>query len=275
MNTGATVVPNYATANAQLAGANGSNSLSTTALTLNYLQPGKADGRFTTGNSAFPYGTFTNFIVRATGTITVPTAGTWSFGMTSDDGGRLRINGADVIVDDTQHSVADRFGSTVLAAGTHTIEVTYWAFSGVDTLEVFAAPGTLTAWSSSFKLIGDTAGGGLAVTTTSAANIAGRYLFAGVPAGTYFVRIPASEFVNGKPLFGYGSFVNGSPTDDQRDDNSATGSSDSGIDAPSPAATTPSANARLRAKWRVRQLLRIGSTHLAPLQFGAHCINLD
>ncbi|MCX6855265.1 MAG: PA14 domain-containing protein, partial [Verrucomicrobia bacterium] len=236
MNTGSTVVSTYAAANTQLAAANVSNSLSTTAQTLNYYTSG-ADGRFSSGNAAFPMGSFTNFIVRATGTINIPTAGVWSFGMSSDDGGRIRIDGTDLIVDDTQHAVADRFGNRSLTAGAHTIEVTYWAFSGSDVLEVYAAAGTLTSWSSSFKLIGDTSNGGLAVTTTSTTNLAGRYLFGGLPAGNYVVRIPASEFGVGMPLAGYGSFINGSPTDDQRDDNSVTGSADNGIDASSPATT--------------------------------------
>ena len=233
MNTGSTVVSTYAAANTQLASANASNSQTVIAQTLNYYTAG-TDGRFSTGNSAFPMGSFSNFLVRATGVITIPSAGTWSFGMSSDDGGRLRIDGADVIVDDTQHPVADRFGSRTLTAGTHTIEVTYWAFSGNDVLEVYATAGSFTSWTSSFKLIGDTANGGLPVVTTSATNTAGRYLFSGVAAGTYYLRIPSSEFASGKALFGYASFNNGSPTDDQKDDNSVTGSSDSGIDSISP-----------------------------------------
>lgn len=238
MNTGATVVSSYATANTQLVGANASNSTSVIASQLNYLQTGYAEkGRFPSGNIDFPIAGLSNMVVRATGVITIPTAGTWTFGMNLDDGGRLRINGADVIIDDALHAAQDRFGSVSLAAGTHTIEVTFWGYVADHSLEVFATAGSFSAWTSSFRLIGDTAGGGLAVTNTSAANTTGRYFFPGVPAGTYVVRIPASEFGAGKPLLGYASFINGSPTDDQKDDNSTTGSSDNGIDAAAPGST--------------------------------------
>ena len=56
--------------------------------------------------------------------------------MNLDDGGRLRINGADVIIDDALHAAQDRFGSVSLAAGTHTIEVTFWGYVADHSLEV-------------------------------------------------------------------------------------------------------------------------------------------
>ena len=61
MNTGATVVSSYATANTQLVGANASNSTSVIASQLNYLQTGYAEkGRFPSGNIDFPIAGLSN-----------------------------------------------------------------------------------------------------------------------------------------------------------------------------------------------------------------------
>ncbi len=136
---------------------------------LNFLNDGN-DGRFA-GNLLFPNGGGDYLAVKATGTfrITAAQAGIWTFGMNLDSGGRVRIDGANVIVDNTNHLPADRFGSVNLAEGQHTFEVVYWDQTGGAHLEFFATPGTRTQWSADFKLVGDTASGGLAVYTLSSA----------------------------------------------------------------------------------------------------------
>jgi hypothetical protein len=103
---------------------------------INYLYPGDAEGRFTSGNVNFPNDingySLGDFVVRATGTITIPTTGTYTFGMTLDDGGRLRVNNTDVIVDETgiPHGMGDRFGQITLTAGTYPIEMVYMGIWG-------------------------------------------------------------------------------------------------------------------------------------------------
>lgn len=63
-----------------------------------------------------------DFAVVSTGTLIVHQAGTYSFALSGDDGGRLRIDGLDVIVDDALHAFSDRFGEVTLSAGLHTFE---------------------------------------------------------------------------------------------------------------------------------------------------------
>ncbi len=115
------------------------------------------------GNLVFPNGGGDYFAVKATGFIQVSAAqaGTWTFGLNSDDGGRIRIDGTDCMVDDTNHGPGDHFGTRSLTAGLHSFEVVFWEQGGGAHLEFFAAPGSLAAWDGTFKLVGDTAGGGL------------------------------------------------------------------------------------------------------------------
>lgn len=162
---------------------------------VNFYHDG-GEGHYTS-NAVFPNGGGDYFAVKATGFIQIPTAGAWTFGLNSDDGGRIRINGANVMVDDTNHGPSDHVGSTTLAAGLHSFEVVFWEQGGGAHLEFFAAPGTLTAWDSTFKLVGDTANGGLAAYTLPAgAGSAGGFVrtdtrtaMHGVNPGAYF-RVP-------------------------------------------------------------------------------------
>lgn len=132
---------------------------------LNFLDTG-GDGQFTTDNQVFPGGGGDNYAVLATGTIIIPTAGRWTFGMNSDDGGRIRVAGVDVMVDDTNHGALTSVGTISLPAGAHAIEALYWEAGGGAEMEVFAAPGNFGSFDSSMRLIGDTAAGGLQVLTT-------------------------------------------------------------------------------------------------------------
>ncbi len=80
------------------------------------------------GNFAYdnpvPGGGGDDFGFVATGQINVVTPGTYVFRIGGDDGSRLRIDGADVVVDDLPHGFRTRAGSVVLSAGLHSFE---WA----------------------------------------------------------------------------------------------------------------------------------------------------
>lgn len=87
----------------------------------NNIPPGLANG----GNDD-------NFFMRTTGTFTVPAGGgTYVFTIGGDDGGRLRIDGVDTIVDNTFHGHVN-FNSfnTTLSAGTHTFEWVWFEGGG-------------------------------------------------------------------------------------------------------------------------------------------------
>jgi hypothetical protein len=162
---------------------------------LNILGTG-GDGRYGSNYSP-PGGNGDNYVIRATGFIEIPAAGTYTFGLNSDDGGRIRINGINVMVDDTFHGPQDNFGNIQLAAGQHSFEVIMFEGGGGDCVEFFAAAGVHTVFNASaFRLVGDVANGGLPVMTVPdgggnviATNIqspmAGR-------AGAYF-RVPVSQ----------------------------------------------------------------------------------
>lgn len=167
---------------------------------VNYLGEG-SEGRF--GNNAvLPGGTGDHYAMLATGFVEIPTSGFYTFGLNSDDGGRIRINGTDLMVDDSYHGTEDRFGSRFLAAGIHSFEAVQFEGGGGDAMEFFAAPGQLTSWDAGvFRLVGDTANGGLAATTLPGGSGG---LFA-TNTQTLLAGKPGAYFRNTFPAAGPGS----------------------------------------------------------------------
>ncbi|MFT5410642.1 MAG: hypothetical protein ACI9NC_003375, partial [Verrucomicrobiales bacterium] len=155
------------------------------------------DGHFPNSNRVFPGGGGDNYTVEVTGTIIIPTAGSWTFGINSDDGGRIRINGTSVMVDDTRHGPQDHFGTISLSAGAHTLEAMFFENGGGAGMELFAAPGSFATFNTGFQLVGDTSNGGLAVFTTPDESSGGGGVIdtdisaqmEGINSGAY-VRIP-------------------------------------------------------------------------------------
>ncbi|WP_395742930.1 beta strand repeat-containing protein [Prosthecobacter sp.] len=158
-----TSVGTLAAADAVLAGTNRTSNWTGSASVISFSSSGAGGGHFT--DSDFPAGPGDNFALKATGIITIPTAGAWTFATSSDDGARVKIDGTAVINDDTQHAVTDKFGTVNLTAGTHTIELVFFELGGGEAIELFAAAGTLSSFSSSFKLVG--ASDGLSVVRSS------------------------------------------------------------------------------------------------------------
>lgn len=135
-----------------------------TADKINYLGEG-SDGRFGL-NVSPPAGTGDYYAIKATGWIEIPSAGVYTFGTNSDDGVRLRIDNTPLITDDSNHGPLDNFGARNLSAGLHSFELVMFQGGGGDCLEFFAAEGNLGAWdANAFRLVGDTANGGLAAST--------------------------------------------------------------------------------------------------------------
>lgn len=91
-----------------------------------------------------------DYAIVARGSIAVSEAGDYVFGVGGDDGGRLRINGEDVIVDDATHGFRYATGSVNLPEGDHQIEWVGFERGGGAGFELSFAPanvftGTITA----------------------------------------------------------------------------------------------------------------------------------
>ncbi len=132
---------------------------------------GEGTGHFT-NNQSFPNNVVgaddNDFAIRATATLIITTAGTYTFGVNSDDGSRLRIDtGAGfvtVINDNFTHAPSDTFGTVSFAvAGQYALDFVYFERANQATVELFAASGTYTSFdASAFRLVGDTTNGGIA-----------------------------------------------------------------------------------------------------------------
>jgi hypothetical protein len=110
-----------------------------------------------------------NYVVEGIGIITVPSAGIWSFCVGSDDGCSLKIRPiggsyTDVFPPAGLRGMSDSIGTyNFPTAGDYEIRVVIFENGGGSGGEVSARSGSASQWTSTFKLIGDTASGGLAI----------------------------------------------------------------------------------------------------------------
>jgi hypothetical protein len=86
----------------------------------------------------------TNYFLRFTGFLNVPTNGSYTFYLSSDDGSELWLDGALVVNNDGAHSIQEVSGSTNLTAGPHTLTLGYFQNTGSQALAVsWAGPDLL------------------------------------------------------------------------------------------------------------------------------------
>ena len=125
-------------------------------------------------------GNVDNLSMVARGTILVPETSPYTFVVNSDDGFELSIDGAVINKADYGKGTGDVLGSTLLSAGEHTIQLVYWDGLFDGSVELFAAPGEWTwfdrevspgVWvpNAEWRLVGDSANGGLALVPEPAA----------------------------------------------------------------------------------------------------------
>jgi hypothetical protein len=120
---------------------------------LNYLDGG-SDGHFPE-SMPFPGSPDrNNFAIQAKARIIVDVAGIYTFGVNSDEGSRLRIDGLEVIRDPLLHEPRDAFGSVNLTVGTHELEFMMFERADGAAAELFYARGTHTNFSDAFILLG-------------------------------------------------------------------------------------------------------------------------
>lgn len=131
---------------------------------INFLNSG-GGGNFAADNT-FPGFTVgideENFVTEATGTITIPTSGWWTFGVNSDDGFRCEI-GTNVFGFPFTRGPSDTLATFNLAAGVYPTRLVFFECAVGAEVEFFAAPGSNATFNASFRLVGDTGAGGLAV----------------------------------------------------------------------------------------------------------------
>lgn len=77
-----------------------------------------------------------NFAIVFTKTITVETAATFNFTLTSDDGAKLYIDATEVVDHDGLHAAQPKSGSIALDAGMHQLKVEYFERTGEAVLEL-------------------------------------------------------------------------------------------------------------------------------------------
>ncbi len=126
---------------------------------------------FTIGSDA------NNFVLEATGILTIPTSGNWTFGVNSDDGFRVDI-GANTFSYPWLRGPGNTFATFNLAAGEYPMRLVSYECSGGAEVEFFAASGIYSFFNASFRLVGDTVNGGLAVKSVPSGNSSVRSLIA-------------------------------------------------------------------------------------------------
>jgi hypothetical protein len=158
-------------ANALLNGQLSNKGLLTgTSPVINFDDPENPGGGFHFGNKT-PFYTNTPgidwyFALRATGTINIPTAGNYTFGVNSDDGFALTVGG------NTMSWVFRRPDSETLQTfnfptpGNYPLDFTYFQNTGQAQAEVFASPGAYTTFNAPgahFQLVSAAAVGTIAI----------------------------------------------------------------------------------------------------------------
>jgi Lamin Tail Domain/Chitobiase/beta-hexosaminidase C-terminal domain/CotH kinase protein len=147
--------------------------IQTTAPVVNYLGNGGGanfanDLPFPTQNIGDDYN---DFLIQAFGTVTIPSTGDWTFGVNSDDGFGLRLerNGTVFLSEyPSPRGPSDTLATFAIPeAGNWEVSLIFYERGGGASVEMFAAPGAFGTFSpADFRLVGDSANGGLAVFST-------------------------------------------------------------------------------------------------------------
>ncbi len=151
-----------------------SSTASAVAATINYLNT-ESYGHYT-GDLPFPSTTIgndvENFVVLATGAVLIPQTGYWTFGVNSDDGFELKLTKGDKTFITSYPSPRGPDDTitpfNVTEAGLYNLRLVFYECGGGSELELFAARGSFTTFNSTnFRLVGNTAAGGLSVSIMS------------------------------------------------------------------------------------------------------------
>ena len=132
-------------------GANVLTDVTTQHLTINFLGTG-GDGNYAE-NEIFPNMTvegedLNDFAILVTGKFTVDTAGIYTIGFNTDDGGQVQVDGTVVAEFDANRGAADTLGQVELTAGEHDLRFLMWERGGGSAAELFLSnqPASLDAF---------------------------------------------------------------------------------------------------------------------------------
>jgi len=201
-------VSNLTQALAVLANADQQTSVTTAVATvINFSDTSGQKGLF--GNeSPFPGQGFTNvddFVVEVTGSVFIPTAGNWRFGVNSDDGFRLIVGASPtefmVVCDCLRGPNTTEATLNFPASGWYPLNLLFFERGGGAALELFAAAGSTDP----FRLLGDVAAGGLLTNpSTNPAGLAFTIAPQVGPVGSPLAIQPVLQVVDptGAPLAG-------------------------------------------------------------------------
>ncbi|MFI5382012.1 MAG: Ig-like domain-containing protein, partial [Tepidisphaerales bacterium] len=122
---------------------------------------------FPGGVRSVPGNPSVEYVIKATGKVVIPSTGQWSFDVNSDDGFRLTI-GTNSFQYDAGRGATDSFATYTLSSGAYDISLLYFQGEGGHSVDVSAMPGNCNnTWNGTFRLIGDTANGGLAMNSSA------------------------------------------------------------------------------------------------------------
>jgi len=99
----------------------------------------KSAGRYVVDAVALPTGVAEEHVARRfRGFVELPRAGVWTFGLLSDDGARMRIDGELVVDHDGLHGPTEKRGEIALAKGCHELVVEWFNKTGGAELALVA-----------------------------------------------------------------------------------------------------------------------------------------
>jgi hypothetical protein len=140
---------------------------------INFNEPNNVVGNLfpnTVGFPGIPLGGESNFAVEAKGVVNIPTAGAYTFGVSSDDGFSLSIGSFSMAFPGLR-SPGQTYSTFLFpTAGKYPVDLVYFQHTINAELELFASPGSFTTYGqkgSNFQLVGNTADGGLALASPS------------------------------------------------------------------------------------------------------------
>lgn len=122
--------------------------------TINMFDGLGSNGHFG-GDDDFPLGgnAATDFAISASGDFMIDTAGVWTFGVNTDDGVSVIIDGMELIRHEGLTDNIDLFTVEGMMVGLHSLEMTFFEHGGGASIEFFAAMGAKNGFDGDFELV--------------------------------------------------------------------------------------------------------------------------